>query len=176
MKKITAVLMFCLMLTACGGNQDTTDITTTAIPSSGETETTTVEPTTTETAETTTAPVRFTLYTPNENCDGFYATEIVVSELDANTIVQELVNEGVLTAEILVNSAELEGAALALDFNGAFADLIITQGSTGERMLIGSIVNTFLSAFGAETVTITVDGSTLESGHVVYDFPMEFFK
>ena len=37
-------------------------------------------------------------------------------------------------------------------------------------MVVGSVVNTFLDAFQAESVYFTVDGQILESGHVIYDF------
>jgi hypothetical protein len=43
-------------------------------------------------------------------------------------------------------------------------------------MVLGSLVNTYLSAYQAETVLITVEGQILESGHVIYDFPMGYFE
>ena len=87
-----------------------------------------------------------------------------------------LIASGVLNEDIAVNSVELDGRLLKLDLNSVFADLINQQGTTGERMVIGSLVNTYLSAYQAETVLITVDGKILESGHVIYDFPMGYFE
>jgi len=65
---------------------------------------------------------------------------------------------------------------LNIDFNRSFADLICSMGTAGELMITGSVVNTFLSAFQAESVYFTVDGEILESGHVIYDFPLTFVE
>ena len=52
-----------------------------------------------------------------------------------------------------------------------------TMGTAGERMMVGSVVNTFLTAFDkVDKVSILVSGQIFESGHVVYDEPMEFFE
>lgn len=190
MKKWIVMLLCCLLLTGCVApgtgttNPAETDASTTPTDQTTGTDTTEADPTDDVSVETdpSTDPtentvVKFTIYTPNENLDGFYATEIVVDTLTAENVIAELVKEKVLNEEITVNLAEIVDGQLNLDFNSAFADLINSQGSTGESMIMGSIVNTFLSAYGpsgAETVYITVDGQVLESGHVVYDFPMEF--
>ena len=73
-------------------------------------------------------------------------------------------------------SAELVDTQLTLDFNQAFADQLKTYGTSGERMMIGCVVNTFLRAYDAQTVYITIDGGILESGHVIYDFPIGFME
>ena len=41
-------------------------------------------------------------------------------------------------------------------------------------MITGSVVNTYITAFQAESVYFTINGNILESGHVVYDFPLTF--
>ena len=43
-------------------------------------------------------------------------------------------------------------------------------------MLVGSVVNSFLSAYGAETVTLTCDGAVLETGHTIYDEPLSLMS
>lgn len=187
MKKLFLGLLCCLLLTACGQKTpDPTDAPTephvTQVPTEVPTETPTEEPTEaptdapTEMSTEAPAPVRFTIYTPNENADGFYNAVILIDELNAQNVAAELIKEKALNEDVSVNSAYLEGTQLTLDFNSAFRDQLLTYGTAGERMMIGSVVNTFLSAYGAETVLITVDGEILESGHVVYDFPLEFFS
>ena len=59
----------------------------------------------------------------------------------------------------------------AIDLNSAFRDQLNSSGSTGEHMLMGCVVNTFLSAYEAQQLYITVAGETLETGHVIYDSP-----
>ncbi len=169
MKRFLLILMCSLMLTACAArdNQATQPVESTPA------ETTDTQPTDTLPTDTE-ADVRvFTVYTPNEAYDGFFTTEVQEGTL---TAMEALINAGVLTEDVTVNGIAMEGTHITVDFNSAFADLINTQGTTGERMIMGCVVNTFLSANNAQTMTITVDGEILESGHVVYDFPMEYFS
>ena len=58
-----------------------------------------------------------------------------------------------------------------LDVSQAFGDAASTPGTAGETMLLGSLVNTMLTYYNAETLTLTVDGAVLETGHNVYDTP-----
>ena len=57
----------------------------------------------------------------------------------------------------------------------AYASYIQSLGTSGEYIAVGCLVNTYLTAFGADTVSITVNGAPLESGHNVYDMPLEFY-
>ena len=43
-------------------------------------------------------------------------------------------------------------------------------------MLLGSVVNTFLAAFGADSILITADGKALQTGHNVYNEPLTVFS
>ena len=173
MKRILMILMCSLMLTACAAKDNTTPTETDPTETTAhETQETTIETLSTE--ESTEAEgTTFTVYTPNENLDGFFTTEF---QGDKENVVDVLISAGVLTEDVKVNSITREEATIHVDFNSAFADLINTMGTTGEGMIMGCVVNTFLSAHGAETMMITVDGEVLESGHVVYDFPMEMVE
>ena len=168
MKKLLSILLSCVLLSGCAINLQPQTIIPTDI----------VKPTdATESTETQTDPteelVTFTVYTPDENLIGFIATEVTASRESA---LDALIAAGVMNEGIAVNTVELDGKLLKLDLNSAFADLINQQGTTGERMVMGSLVNTYLSAYQSETVLITVEGQILESGHVIYDFPMGFFE
>ena len=73
-------------------------------------------------------------------------------------------------------SSELKDGVLTLDMNDAYAEAVRSSGTTGEEMLVYSLVNTFASARNAESVMLTVDGKPLQSGHAIYDYaltPME---
>ena len=91
-------------------------------------------------------------------------------------MIEQLVAAGVLKDGIAVNSLRKDGTQLVIDFNQAFADLVCSMGTSGEYIIVGSTVNTFLSAYEAKSVFFTVNGEILESGHVIYDFPMEFMS
>ncbi len=59
--------------------------------------------------------------------------------------------------------------ALHIDFSEAFQTQIFQMGTAGEYIMINSVVNTFLDAYDADKVRITVEGMVLESGHAIYD-------
>ena len=164
MKKILCMLLVCLLLAGCAASAPNTESPTEPIH-----ETQVPEPE----ATTTKSTFKFLLYTPNDNLDAFITTELEQDELD---IIGALTEARVLNENITENSLIQEGAVLKLDLNSAFADLIYTQGTTGELMIMGCLVNTYLSAYGAESLILTVDGEILESGHVIYDFPMGYYE
>ena len=177
MKPIITGALCLLLLAGCAAPRQDADATTasTSLPE------TTAPTTLTETSAPTEAPtiaesITFTLYTPNEMLEGFDETESVIDELSAQNIIQLLIDAGVLNEGITVISETVEDGNVQIDLNEAFGEQLNSFGSTGERYYIGSVVNSILSAYGAQSVTITVDGQVLESGHVVYDFPIEFLS
>ena len=67
-----------------------------------------------------------------------------------------------------------QALVVSLDLGEAFADYIDGCGSTGEALTITALVNTFLTAMGADCLRLTVAGAVLESGHAVYDSPIVY--
>lgn len=177
MKKMIALLLCCLLLTACRQPAAPTEPDTPTEPPVTVTEPAPTSPEPTET-QPPTDPVmlKFTVYHPNENADGFETLEVSTATIDAESVVYALIWAEVLPEGTKVNSLSSEGMQLNIDFNAAFRDHLFTMGTAGERMLIGSVVNTFLGAYQAESVMLTVDGEIIESGHVAYDFPIEFME
>lgn len=203
MKKLFVLLLCGLMLTGCNGKSaevttstqqaeitttsEVTDPTTPPSPEEhnpAETEAiventlpfstaTTAEPTLTEI-------IRYTVYSPNENADGFYVNvmewQIHGESNYQATILEAWIELDVLTNDVQILSINLEENHITINFNHAFKDLVCTMGTSGERMIIGSVVNTLIANYEVETVSITVDGEVWESGHVIYDFPMGFFE
>ena len=162
MKKIILLVLCCLIFTGCT-IRNTTE---TSFSESG----------TFITAETLPPQIPVEIYLPDENAESFLRIHHSISELDASLIVAILVHENVLNESIVLYSAEKTDNQLNLDFNQAFLDQLRTYGTAGERMMIGCVVNTFLNAYDVETVYITVNGEIMESGHVIYDFPMGYFE
>lgn len=162
MKKLIVLILCCLMLTACAAK--------TPAPTEPATQ---PEPTQTEPAQTQPQQT-LTVYRGNENADGLLSRTVTVDHVDADVVVSLLASDGVFPTDVAVLSLTQEGSRLNIDFNKAFSDYLNSFGTAGEMMLVGSVVNTFLSAYGAETVMLTAEGKTIESGHVIYDFPLEF--
>jgi hypothetical protein len=118
----------------------------------------------------------YQIYLPNDNADGFEIENIETDRITSQSVLEELKNRGALPQTVEINAFIFEGTQLTLDFNQAFGDLICSMGTAGELMITGSVVNTYLSAFQAESVYFTVNGKILESGHVIYDFPLTFVE
>lgn len=173
MKQIIMLLLCCLLFVGCAAQQPHTPPQETEekpVPTeSTQPSETLPEPTESETE----AAASFTVYTPNENLDGFFTTEVQGDQL---TPLDALIAAGVLNEDIQVLSVTRQEETITVDFNSAFADLIRSMGTTGEAMIMGSVVNTFLSANNATSMMITVEGQILESGHAIYDFPMEMIE
>ena len=53
----------------------------------------------------------------------------------------------------------------------AFAEGILNTGSTGETIVLGSLINTIWDYFKPASITLNVDGEPLETGHNIYDTP-----
>lgn len=176
MKNLIAICLCCLILSGC-----TTGSVETSVPVSS---TVATQPSTapetgipeTSIPETVTPEHFLTLYAPNEDATGFIYASWEVPEISAEAICAALIKAGVLKEDVEFNSLTVENGQVNLDVNAAFGAQLMSYGTAGEYMMVGSVVNTLLSAFGAQTVFITIDGQIMESGHVIYDFPMEFYE
>ncbi len=163
---ITALLLGCLLLSACAPHDAAETEPSQAQTSAAES---TLPPTETD--------VELVVYAPDSSASGFVENYVTVPQLDADTILSQLIALEVLPQDCAIVSFDAsQGSALTLDLTGSFASHLGSMGSSGEYVILGSVVNTFLTAYNAETITITVDGQVLETGHNVYDAPLEFFS
>ena len=167
MKQFVILLLICALLAACSapGMENPAGTTTVRLTENERT----------QPLQSSTEPqkqLQYEIYLPNENAEGFNTKTLNVGEITADSVLHELINHKVLPDGVAINNHEIDGTQLNLDFNRAFADLVCSTGTAGEMMIVGSVVNTYLSAFQIESVFFTVDGAILESGHVIYDFPI----
>lgn len=120
------------------------------------------------------AAVTLTVYYGDDNAEKILSKEVPVSEITPDVIMEQLISAGVLPEGCAAHYAELDGTALFVDFNDAFKAHVCTMGTSGEWIILSSVANTFLDAYAAEECWITVNNSTLETGHNLYDFPLTF--
>ncbi|ABO51240.1 conserved hypothetical protein [Desulforamulus reducens MI-1] len=120
--------------------------------------------------------VKATLYFANEQADALLPVEREISKSSdmVVSLVNELNNPGKY-APILPNGTKLidyktQGDTLTLNFNKDFANL---QGTTGETLAINALVNTLTELPQYKKVRLLVEGKPLETGHAIYDQPLE---
>jgi len=116
------------------------------------------------------------VYYGNETAEHLVATLYPIGDFSEYSVLGALRTAGHFDGGVELLSFSQEGSHLTLDFNAAFAERVRSTGTAGEYIIMGSLVNTYLDAFSAATVTVTVEGQSWESGHVVYDAPMERFE
>ena len=121
-------------------------------------------------------PVTFSVYYGDENAVMLLSEEVTVPELTPEAVVSELIRVGVLSEGTLVNRLELIAPYLYLDLSYEFLAKLQTMGSSGEMITVNSVVNTFLDAYGAELLLLSVNGSVIETGHTVYDLPLAKYE
>lgn len=116
------------------------------------------------------------IYLPNDNADGLNEKEVQIEKNDEPMV--ELV-QALVTAKALPDGTEVEKwsvsdddePAVTLDLNDAFAEGIQNTGTSGEDMMLASLVNTIWEYFKPASITITINGKPLETGHNIYDTP-----
>lgn len=192
MKKILS-LLFCLALIfslcACG---EQTPPPTTPVPDQVEAPVLPVpedspEPVPETSAEPEAAPevseepsapaLSVTLYKGDDNAEYVIPVECEIAEQSPQAIVDKLVELGVFGSAVTANSFTVDNSnVIHLDMGQDFAAQIFSSGTAGEHIMVGSLVNSFISVYEADAVLITVEGSTFESGHTIYDYALSFFE
>lgn len=101
-----------------------------------------------------------------------------VEELTPESLIDSLAKHNIVSLDTKVNSFEVventEGKVLKLDLSKGFREYLKTMTENSEKVILASVTNTFLKAYEAETIQITVDGRPLETTHESYEKPMEF--
>ncbi len=173
-KKVAMMLALVMTLTMVGcGSKEIMKETTLAVV--GESEE--------ETQETTVAVVdesQMKVFYGDQNAEFILTKSVLVKAITDEEVMKQLTEAGVFTGKEVLNSAKEETIdgekCLVLDFNAAFAEEVASKGTAGENILIGSMVNTFLTAHpNCAKIKLTAEGNTVESGHAIYDELLGFY-
>ena len=121
--------------------------------------------------------ISVTLYKGDDNAENVVPVECEIAEQSPQAIVDKLVELGVFGSAVTANSFTVDNSnVIHLDMGQDFAAQIFSSGTAGEHIMVGSLVNSFISVYEADAVLITVDGNPFESGHAVYDYALSFFE
>ncbi len=116
------------------------------------------------------------IYYGNADADGFEQKEVMIKGLTPENLIGELRKLSVVSIDTEVKSFEQDGKNLKLDLSKGFSGYLNMMGTSGEYIVMGGLVNTFLTAYDGENILITVEGETLETGHTSYEAPLVFFE
>lgn len=121
--------------------------------------------------------IELTVYHGDDNCEYILSDTVLIPELSPDYIMEALHTQAVLTEKVAVNSFLMDKTGvIRLDLAANFATQINAMGTSGEYIMLGSLVNTFLDAYDASGLILQVEGNTLETGHSIYDWTLEHFE
>lgn len=122
--------------------------------------------------------IEATIYYGNGASDKLNTEMEAMDELTAQNLVDALAGHNILSLGTKVNSfeeGEEEGIkVLYLDLDKAFREYLKTMNSDSEKVILASVTATFLEAYAAERIVITVEGKTLETNYKTYDEPFGY--
>lgn len=112
--------------------------------------------------------VEAVIYVSNSDASAFEKKTVTLDKLTPQNLIDALISNKAVPEETSVLSMQKEQAddgttRLTLDLSDQFQKGLDNTGSSGEYWMVGSVVNTFLDAYSASGVRITIAGNTLES-------------
>lgn len=117
-----------------------------------------------------------TIYYGNGASDMLSSEKAAMEQVTAEKLIDALLKHNIVSLGTKVNSfeeEEMEGKKkLKLDLSKTFRDYLKTMTQEGEKIIISSVAATFLEAYEAEEIVITVDGKVLETEHASYEEPI----
>lgn len=121
--------------------------------------------------------ITVTLYRGDSNSEYILPVECEITEKSPAEILAKLYDFEVFSEAVSANSITVDSYnVLHLDMDLSFASLVQSSGTAGEHIMVGCLVNSFISVFEADGIYITVNGETFESSHAVYDYELTFFE
>ncbi|MCM1039892.1 MAG: GerMN domain-containing protein [Roseburia sp.] len=119
--------------------------------------------------------VEVMIYYGNGASDELNAEVSTMEQVSAENLVDALVRHNIVSLGTKVLSFEEKEAdgekILYLDLSKTFREYLKTMTQKGENIILSSVTATFLEAYGADKIVITIDGEVLETEHATYAEP-----
>ena len=121
--------------------------------------------------------VPLTIFYGNDTAEFLLSKTVTVPEINAGEIIGQLQEAQVFGGDITLLRMDIgSDGCMILDFNQAFGQQLGMYGSAGEYLMVGSTVNTFLTAFPeCDRVRILVEGESCSYGQMDYSQPFDQF-
>lgn len=125
-------------------------------------------------------PFPILLYYANDTSDGFLTEVVQLERFEPEQIIEQLAEHGVFPFEVTLLDFEEQitedSAILLIDLSSDFQDYVTSMGSSREYLTLGCLSNTFLTAYQADRIQLTIEGNPLETGHNEYSNYLEFYE
>ena len=110
------------------------------------------------------------LYHANTMLNGFVTEDVVLDELSADDIIDELCSYNIVSTDTRVMNFSIsdDKKTVFLDLNKKFGEYVNLVNEQGEYYILGSLVNSFLGAYDADSIELTINGETLETKRNTY--------
>lgn len=122
--------------------------------------------------------VEVTIYYGNGASEELNTEVSSMEQVTAENLIEALVRHNIVSLGTKVNSfeeKEEDGVrTLHLDLSKTFLEYLRTMTKEGENIIMSSMAATFLNAYQAEKMVITVDGAVLETEYAVYEEPIQY--
>lgn len=122
--------------------------------------------------------IKVTVYYGNSGSLELKHEDASIEQLTPENLIDSLAKHNIVSLDTKVNSFEEEddavGKVLKLDLSGSFREYLKTMSENGEKVILASVTNTFLEAYEAESIQITVEGKPLKTSHGSYEEPMGY--
>lgn len=130
-----------------------------------------------QTEETeTAAQTEVTIYYGNGASNMLSSELTAMEQVTAENLIDALMKHNIVSLGTKVNSFEEEESdgvkKLRLDLSKTFREYLKTMTQEGEKIIMSSVAATFLEAYEAEEIVITVEGKVLETEHTSYEEPI----
>ena len=126
------------------------------------------------------------IYHSDDAAENICVNTAMTEEITPEILIMNLASYGMLPDTVTVKSfsegtetakdGTVTDKRLTLNLSEDFGTWLSSMGTSGETMVMGSLVNTFLDAYDASAIKVTVDGAVLETGHQVYDGWLELYS
>jgi len=115
------------------------------------------------------------LFLPGEDAIGFERVRRLTDGTPEDIVSLLARHVDLLPNDAALLSFTVNGKSGHADMNAAYGNAIRSTGTTGERYMVSTLVNTLITFYGLEEITLTVEGSVIETGHATIDGPNRFW-
>lgn len=125
-------------------------------------------------------PATVVLYHANTMLTDFVEEEVTLANLDSDHILAYLAGYNIVSTDTRTAKFDIQVAdgvvTLHLDLNKQFKDYIKLMNADSEYYIMGALVNSYLSAYVADKIVVTVEGKVLETKYNSYADPIDWIE